>query len=146
MIFPVFCFKLLHVKYMLNISKQSDYGILFIFYLVDKKDFVPLSELVKKTKLPKRFLARIAAQLVKNKIAESKEGKLGGYKITKKINDINLYDYLKIFEGELSFVDCCNNNYDCRWETICQQKSFLKNKLNQILISEFKKWKLIDLL
>jgi Rrf2 family protein len=131
---------------MLNISKQSDYGLLFIFYLLDKNGFVPLSELVKKTKLPKRFLARIAAQLVKNKIIESKEGKVGGYKLAPKINEVNLYNYLKIFEGELSLVNCCDSNCNCQWETICQQKSFLKNKLNQILISEFKKWKLIDLL
>jgi Rrf2 family protein len=131
---------------MLNISKQSDYGMLFISYLLHKKDFVPLSELIEKTKLPKRFLARIAAQLVKNKIVESKEGKVGGYKLARKFNEVNLYDYLKIFEGDLSFVDCCTSNCYCPWETICQQKSFLKNKLNKNVAYQLKKWKLVDLL
>jgi len=131
---------------MLNISKQSDYGMLFISYLLNRKDFVPLSELIEKTKLPKRFLARIAAQLVKNKIVESREGKVGGYKLSRKFSEVNFYDYLKIFEGNLSFVDCCANNCYCQWETICQQKNFLKNKLNQNVIDQLKKWKLVDLL
>lgn len=131
---------------MLNISKQSDYGFLFLSYLVDKKNFVPLSELVKKTKLPPRFLARIAAELVKHKIVESREGKVGGYKLAKKATNVSLYNYLKIFEGNLSFVRCSEDNYSCQWENICCQKSFLKETLDKIVIKELKKWKLIDLL
>ena len=131
---------------MLNINKQSDYGILFISSLVGKKDYIPLSDLVKKTKLPKRFLARIAAELAKHKIVESKEGKMGGYKLSKQAKIISLYEYLKIFEGELSFVRCNEDNYHCRWEKICSQKNFLQKKLNKIIIDELKKWTLKDLL
>jgi len=101
---------------------------------------------VKKTKLPKRFLARIAAELAKHKIVESKEGKEGGYKLSKQAKNISLYNYLKIFEGELNFVKCGDDNYQCQWEKICSQKNFLQKKLNRIFIDELKKWPLENLL
>ena len=82
---------------MLTITKQSDYGILLISSIYKKNKLVNLSELIKETKLPKRFLARIAADLVKSKLLISREGKNGGYLISENIKTISLYDYLKIF-------------------------------------------------
>ncbi len=130
---------------MLKITNQSDYGILFISSLVDKKDYIPLSDLLDKTKLPKRFLARIAAELVKNKVVESREGKVGGYRLTKKAQNISLYDYLKIFEGDLSLTRCTEQDYKCRWKNMCKHKSSLTNTLNQIVSKELKQKKLLDL-
>lgn len=130
---------------MLNITKQSDYGIILLSSLKDKKNFIPLSDLTGKTKLPKRFLARIAAQLVQHKLIESKEGKVGGYKLTKKANRINLYDYLKIFEGELNLAKCQDVDFRCRWENICHHKNFLTHKLSKILNNELKKLTLSEL-
>lgn len=130
---------------MLTLTNQSDYGILFISYLRGKKTYVPLSDLLKETNLPKRFLARIAANLVKHKLVESREGKVGGYRLAKNIDKVSLYDYLKIFEGELAFAKCLNGDYECPWDEMCQHKSFLQHKLNSIVALELKKVKLRDL-
>ncbi len=92
---------------MLTITKQSDYGLIFIEQLIRANSCVSLSEIITRTKLPKRFLARIAALLVKNQLVVSREGKSGGYQLSKKIKSINLYDYLRIFEGDLNF---CSND------------------------------------
>lgn len=131
---------------MLNLTKQSDYALLLLSRLGDKEKYVSLSELTKRTGLPKRFLARIAAELVKNKLIESKEGKVGGYKLLEKAKKISLYDFLKIFEGDLNFVKCCDEEYQCRWQSICPQKSFLRNRLGKIVGEELQKWQLADLL
>lgn len=130
---------------MLNITKQSDYGILFVSSLMGKNEYVPLSELVKKTKLPNRFLARIASMLAKNNIVDSREGKVGGYKLSQKAYTITLYDYLKIFEGELAISKCSKPNYDCPWEYMCKHRSFLRHTLHTIVSKELKKWKLVSL-
>ena len=131
---------------MLNITKQSDYGMLFISYLLKKKTFVPLSTLVKETKLPKRFLARIAAELVKHKVVESKEGKIGGYKISKMIGKVTLYDYLKIFEGDLALTKCCvDDKYKCVAYSSCVHKNYMRNTLTQIIQNDMKKYKLVNL-
>ncbi len=130
---------------MLNITKQSDYGLLFISYLMERDGYVPLSALIKETKLPPRFLARIAAELVKHNIVKSKEGKIGGYIVTEKAKEMSLYDYLRIFEGELALTKCTNPNYKCVWEYMCIHKSFLRHKLHDIIGEELKKWKIKDL-
>jgi len=131
---------------MLTITKQSDYAILFLSNLVGKKEYIPLSELIEKTKLPQRFLARIAAELVKNKIVESREGKIGGYKIVTDLKKISLYNFLNIFEKDISFCKCCDAEYSCDYEGICHHHSFLKSKLNKVISKELKRYSLADLL
>lgn len=130
---------------MLVITNQSDYGILFISYLLNKKDYVPLSEIVKRLNLPSRFLARIAAKLVKNKIIISREGKVGGYKLTKKIEEITVYDYLKIFEGDLLLLKCADIRYRCLWERLCFHKKFFQQTLRKNLIAALSQYKLKDI-
>lgn len=129
---------------MLKITTQSDYGILFISYLIGKKDFVPLSQLVQYLKLPPRFLARVASILAKNKIVISREGKVGGYKLTERINEISLYDYLKIFEGDLVIAKCNNIQHRCPWEKLCRHKNFFQHYFYRIIVSNLKKIKLKD--
>ena len=130
---------------MLNISAQSDYGILMISYLLKKKEFVPLSELIENTKLPSRYMARIAATLTKNGVLESREGKIGGYKLSKKASNINLYDFLKIFEGDLTLVKCQKDGYDCPLDEVCKHNTFLKKTLSKILEKELQSYKLLSL-
>ncbi len=131
---------------MLNLNSQSDYGILFVTSLIDKTDYIPLSELIYATKLPRRFLARIAAELAKNGLVESKEGKSGGYKLTRKINNVSLYDYLKIFEGDLNLAKCSDPKYRCQWDKMCHHRNFLSNTLSNIVINQLKKRKFREIL
>lgn len=131
---------------MLNITKQSDYGLILISFIYKKNGLVKLSELIKETKLPQRFLARIAAELVKNGLLISKEGKSGGYLITQKIKSISLYDYLIIFENNVIVSSCVDQNFDCKFEKICNHKDFIKKRLNVVLTKELKKIKLLELI
>lgn len=131
---------------MLNITKQSDYGLLLISQLKDKKEYVSLSDILKKIDLPKRFIARIAAKLVQANILESREGKIGGYRLTKKAKNINLFYYLKIFEGDLVFTDCMIDGYKCSRSKQCNHKTFLKHNLSSIIIKNLKKYKLLKII
>lgn len=131
---------------MLTITKQSDYGILMLSYIYRKKNQVKLSSLINETKLPKRFLARIAADLVKNKLLISQEGRNGGYLLTKNIKKVSLYDFLKIFDDRISICSCVDNKHSCQFEDVCNHKSILKNELNNVINSQLKKIKLINLL
>ncbi len=131
---------------MLTITKQSDYGLIMIAYIYKKNRLVKLSELIKKTKLPQRFLARIAAELAKEKLLISKEGKSVGYLISAKIKNVSLYDYLKIFEKDVLISNCINKEFDCKFEKICNHKDFIKKRLNAVLVKELKKIKLFQLI
>lgn len=127
---------------MLRISKQSDYGLLILTYLKGKDHLVPLSELVEKLKLPKRFIARIAANLVASGFLVSKEGKSGGYQLSSKIKKVSLFDFLKIFESNLNLTRCEEDNYRCPWEDHCSHKSLFKDKLRKIFIKQLKNYQL----
>ncbi|MEK7177653.1 MAG: Rrf2 family transcriptional regulator [Patescibacteria group bacterium] len=131
---------------MLSITKQSDYGLILISFVYKKKGLVKLSDLIKDTKLPQRFLARIAAELVKNKLLISKEGKNGGYLISPKIKTVSLYDYLSIFENDVIVSSCVDEDFDCKFEKICNHKDFIKQRLNVVLTKELKKIKLLQLI
>ena len=132
---------------MLAITKQSDYGLILTSYIYKKGRLVKLSELIKETQLPKRFLARIAAELAKEGLLKSKEGKSGGYLISSDvIKKISLYDYLTIFENDVVVSSCVDDNYDCKFEKICNHKDFIKNRLNVVLTKELKKIKLLQLI
>lgn len=131
---------------MLAITKQSDYGLILIAYIYKKDRLVKLSELIEETKLPKRFLARIAAELAKEGLLKSKEGKSGGYLISPKIKTITLYDYLKIFESDVVVCGCFDESYQCKFEDFCHHKSYIKKNLNVILTNELKKVKLLQLI
>lgn len=130
---------------MFTINSQSDYGLIIISSLLKKKDFVPLSELVQDTKLPKRFLARIGSQLANYRLLKSLEGRNGGYKLTDKVKKINLYEYLTIFESDVEICKCCEEDYDCQYKGLCQHGSFLQSKLNKIIIDQLKKIKLVEI-
>jgi len=131
---------------MLAITKQSDYGLILISFVYKKNGLVRLSELIEATKLPQRFLARIAAELVKNKLLISKEGKSGGYLISPKIKNVSLYDYLTIFENDVIVSSCVDEDFNCKFEKICNHKDFIKKRLNVVLTKELKKIKLLQLI
>ena len=131
---------------MLNITKQSDYGLILLSFVYKKNNLVKLSELITQTKLPQRFLARIAAELAKKGLLISREGKNGGYLTSAKIKSISLYDYLRIFENDIIVSSCVDGNFECKFENICNHKDFIKKRLNVVLTKELKKIKLIQLL
>lgn len=131
--------KLLLNWYMLTIHNETDYAFLMLSKLIVEKDFIPLSAINRVLRLPERFLARVASRLVKGGILISQEGKIGGYKLAKRFLKMNLYDFLKLFEGDLEMVKCLDKTYQCPWETICIHKSYLRNKLNHVLVRELKK-------
>jgi len=128
---------------MFNISKQADYGLIIISYLLKAKATTSLATLVRITKLPQRFLARIAATLVRADLLKSQEGRGGGYETAGRLKKISLYDYLRIFEGEVDFCSCGED--ECRFEKICLHRDFVQRRLNQIVSTQLKRISLLDL-
>lgn len=131
---------------MLTLSKKSDYALIIISQLIGKEDFVPLSELIENTDLPRRFLARIAATLVSNKLLVSREGRVGGYVLSRNVESISLYDFLCIFETNMDFVKCLKRKKThCKYEKICKHQLGIRTKLNDIVLQQLKNTKLVDL-
>jgi Rrf2 family protein len=130
---------------MFTISSESDYGLIILSSLLKKNSYVSLSDIVKKTDLPQHYLARIAGTLVKHGLLVSHEGRDGGYKITAKVRNISLFDYLMIFEKNVEVSKCCIKAFTCHFMRICKHGNFFQNKLTNMLSGQLKKIKLVDI-
>jgi len=66
-----------------------------------------------------KYLEQIVQMLVKSSLLVSFRGANGGYKLTKKPEEITVAEILRATEGSLSVVKCmdknaCGNNCNCR--------------------------------
>ncbi|MGB9707287.1 MAG: RrF2 family transcriptional regulator [Microgenomates group bacterium] len=114
---------------MFIITREIDYSLVFLSYLVKHKGLVSLSKVNRKTKIPLRFLAKIASTLARNDLIESKEGKKGGYRIKDKVFNKVLYDYFKIFKKDLNFLPC--NQKICQCKKSCQHRKKFQEKIEK---------------
>lgn len=129
---------------MLTLTKEIDYSLVFLSYLVKEKEMISLSKINKKTKIPLRFLAKIASVLAKNNLVESKEGKQGGYQIKEKALETSLYDYFKIFKKDLNLLPCSLNN--CYCQKTCRHKKNFQEKIERKIFEILKKIKIKEII
>lgn len=129
---------------MLKINKKSDYGLILLAFLKGKRSFVPLSQFIESTGLPQRFVARIASNLTKHGILKSREGKIGGYALAKKMAKISLYEYFSIFDP-FALTQCCRAEYSCPFRSFCQHNPFFKTVLSARFSDVLKHYTLADL-
>lgn len=124
---------------MLKISRELDLALLLMSELQFKKS-LSLSEWAKEKKLPYRFLSKIAGKLKKAGLIESREGREGGYWLTKKIT---VGEVIKAIERDKGIVACLRGE-KCQAIKFCRQRKILA-KLNQVIEEQLGKISLKDL-
>ncbi len=130
---------------MFTIGSQSDYGLIILSNLMKKNGYVSLSDVVKETNLPKRFLARIAGKLVSHDVLSSLEGRSGGYKVADKVKKMTLHEYLSIFEKNLTLCKCSGQTYQCHFQRVCRHGRYFQNTLTGLLSDQLKKIPLVQI-
>lgn len=131
---------------MFRIHKDTDYALISLNYFSKQDDYTPLSDLIKETGMPQRFLARIASHLTAAGILESKEGRTGGYKLAKNLKDITLFEFLSIFENGLPILKCEDESYHCDCESVCTHKKFFSHRLKKMIITDLERINLEEVL
>ncbi len=118
----------------MNLSKTSKYAIRVINYMATKKqELYSASFLVEELKISDKYLKRILTTLSNNSIIKSVQGRYGGFKLNKNINEINLYEIIKSVENIDKYLGCilgldeCSDKNQCslheNWKPI--QKDFI---------------------
>lgn len=106
-------------------TQKTKYAILAMKRLAKEygKKTMLINEIAESAKIPKRFLESILLELKKNGFLGSKLGKNGGYFLQKNPEEITLLDIVKIFEGEVTFLDCTVDGHikcvHCEDENLC---------------------------
>lgn len=113
---------------MFKISTKGDYGLLLLSAIAEKmhegKSFVSLKEIAEAKKLSLSYLSQIILPLKEAGLVHSKEGREGGYRLSRSPDKITLMEVLEILEGPVSPVRCCEEaSAICGSESYCNVKS-----------------------
>lgn len=115
------------------ISTKGRYALRVLIDLAEhySGDYIPMKDVAKRQELSLKYLERIVPVLTRNNLVEGVHGKGGGYRLTKRPEDYNVGDILRLTEGDLSPVACleggaapCGRAAECR--TLPMWREFYK--------------------
>lgn len=99
----------------MKVTRASDYAIRALIHMAHK----PLgttfmrSELAEVCDIPDSFLGKILQNLAKSEILSSERGKKGGFKISRQLSEITVYDIICAIEGDISLNKCIFDDDFC---------------------------------
>jgi len=105
---------------MFNLTKKTDYGLQLMMVLAKKyqKGPIALRQIAKEEKLPFKFLEQVVFLLKMAGLVDSKEGKNGGYFLTKSPKKISMAEVIEALEGPMEFGHC----FGCPKANLCVPK------------------------
>ena len=115
----------------MKINTKVRYGLKDLAYIAENsndKKLVRIKEISEDQDISIQYLEQILFKLKNENIIEGKRGPTGGYKLTLKPNQINLYTIYKILDDEERVIDC---NEEACGETCIWSR--LDNAMTKIL-------------
>ncbi len=105
---------------MFDLSKKTDYGLELMLALARNYSRGPLSlkQIAKEKKLPYKFLSQLALELRWGGLVEAKEGRGGGYFLTRSPQKISVAEIVEVLEGPVEVGYCLG----CPKARACGQK------------------------
>ncbi len=136
------------------LTKTTEYAIRVLTFMVsqDNRELFSAKYLHEQLNIPYKYLTKLMTDLAKNNCLTSIRGRNGGFRITKKSNEISLAKIIKAVEGMNSFNACILGFHECSSENPCamhfvwekNKAAFIKtlenttlNDINHMKISKF---------
>lgn len=110
---------------MFSISTKGDYGLQILLHLAKNKEnsFVSMQEIATENKLSAQYLAQIMMPLKNAGFIESKEGKGGGHRLSRKPSQMSMLEILESLEGPITLVKCLDvEGKQCKMLESCGAK------------------------
>lgn len=112
----------------MKLSRKSDYALRALFTLVDEYGRGPISvrELAERNDIPPRFLEQIMLDLKKRGWVDSIAGRVGGFVLAQRPEQITMGEVVRQFDGVLAPIGCvsvtdyqsCSQEYKCRFRRV----------------------------
>lgn len=105
------------------ISTRGRYALRVLIDLAElgSDKYIPMKEIAERQEISLKYLERIVPVLTKNNYLEGVHGKGGGYRLSKKPEEYNIGELLRLTEGNLAPVSClecgakpCNKADKCK--------------------------------
>ena len=141
--------KIRKLKFMIKLGKLTDYAVVIMSKLCDKRkpSLVSACYISSKTEIPEPTVAKILKKLSKGGLLSSVRGASGGYKLAKPADQISLFDVVTSLDGPVSIVSCMGegSSKNCVANSKCNIKCGCYS-VNQKIIALLKDTKLVDLI
>lgn len=110
---------------MFQISRRVDYAVRIMLELgLQAEQCVPSRLISRRTNVPKAFLHKITADLVKANLIQTQAGPSGGLQINRPAIDINLHQIVVAVEGPICLNTCLIRPEECERDAICPAHDF----------------------
>lgn len=112
---------------MFSVSTKIDYGLLIMLDLAKRAKsstgtYISLQDIAEQHDVSSKYLAKIIVPLKQAGLVASKEGKDGGYHITRPADRISLKDIVEAVDGPLQLVRCMHPDVQCPAERGCKTR------------------------
>jgi Rrf2 family protein len=108
------------------LSKKCQYALHALLFLADQEgsDVVTIQEIAERKNIPKKFLEIILSELKQGGILVSRKGKMGGYSLMRKPEDISVLEVIRLIDGAVAMLPCVSLYFyqscgRCEDETQC---------------------------
>lgn len=102
-------------------------------------------EIAQNQDLSNKYLDHIIHALKTAGLIINIKGKKSGYRLSKKPEEISLFEIHQAFEPELCLVECISKDYDCEREKKCVARGVWK-QLNALVVNYLKSVSLADIM
>jgi Rrf2 family transcriptional regulator, iron-sulfur cluster assembly transcription factor len=104
----------------MRLSKTTEYAVRALTFMAQNLDsLVSVNALSKTLGIPYKYLARLMTQLSQAGLVDSAQGKKGGYRIARPLNEIYLYHVVDTVEGLANYHRCVLGFPECNDEDPC---------------------------
>jgi Rrf2 family protein len=108
------------------LSRKTKYAINALVYLArESKDSEPvqISRIAESENIPRKFLEAILLELRHAGMLNSRKGKTGGYYLQKSMEEINIADVMRLFDGPIALLPCVAYKYYERCEECVDEET-----------------------
>jgi Rrf2 family protein len=130
----------------LKIGTRTRYGLRTILEIAQSKNSGGIfqKEIAFNQSLSNKYLDHIIHSLKTAGLICNVKGKKSGYMLTRKPEDITIFDIHQAFEPHICLVECLSTNYHCDREEKCVAQGFWK-RLNVMIVQYLKSVTVADL-
>ncbi|HJX71782.1 MAG TPA: Rrf2 family transcriptional regulator [Bacteroidales bacterium] len=130
----------------MKFSTKTRYGIRAMIEIArnDSENGIYQKDISINQQISNKYLDHIIHALKVSELIYRK-GKRGGYTLSRKPEQITVYDINNAFEPGICVIECLNKTFTCSRENGCTARGFWSN-LNNVIIDYFKAVTLKDLL
>ena len=129
------------------ISTRGRYALRVMIDLAKQPEdhYIPLKDIAERQGISKKYLEIIVRDLVNGKLVTGISGKGGGYRLSRKPEDIPVGEIIELTEGTMSSVACLENGAEpCPRADMCETLPMWK-EYNRLIHDFFYSKRLSDL-